>query len=243
MEIKNLDFSFSKGKSSDNKDLLFQALSLKIEPQKLTVFLGPSGCGKSTLLRILAGLQNVDPRFYLYQDLKASFVFQEANLLEWKSVAKNIMLPFLLLRKTPPVELFNEIVSLLNISDCLSKFPSELSGGQKMRVSIARALITEPHVLFMDEPFSALDEPTRLNLQEELKIIQRKLKMTILFVTHSFYEAVFLGDRVLVFSGSKPSSFMFDENKQQEFKDRFDPAYLSKVQDISKYFLGPKVEP
>ncbi len=157
MEIRNLNFSFPK------REILFKNFSLIIETNKFTVFLGASGCGKSTLLRILAGLQVVDPKSYHYKDFRSGFVFQDANLLEWKTSEQNIMLPFLLKQTPPPLTYFRELIGLLKISDCLKKYPSELSGGQKMRVSIARALIDQPKTLFMDEPFSALDETTRLN--------------------------------------------------------------------------------
>ena len=109
-----------------------------------------------------------------------------------------------------------------------------------MRVSIARALITQPQVLFMDEPFSALDEPTRLNLQDELKQIQQRFGMTILFVTHSFYEAAFLGDRVFILSSEKPARIVYDKNNSTDFLDRFEPAYQEKVKEISRYFSRPK---
>lgn len=105
-----------------------------------------------------------------------------------------------------------------------------------MRVSIARALITKPQTLFMDEPFSALDEPTRLKLQDELLLIQKKLKITILFVTHSFYEAAYLGDRILIFSSKKPTSFSYDQETQKTFSSHFDPEYQNKVKEISRYF-------
>ena len=231
MEVKNLTFSFDEAP-------LFQNLSVKIQNNQFNVFLGPSGCGKSTLLRIFAGLQKVKPDFFYYELKKASFVFQDANLLEWKTGYQNIMLPFLLSKVPEDLEKLKQIVDLLQISDCLSKYPSELSGGQKMRVSIARALITEPEVLFMDEPFSALDEPTRLNLQDEIRNIQKKLQMTILFVTHSFYEAAYLGDQILIFSKEKPSAIIYDEKNERQFTGRFESNYLRKVQQISDYFIS-----
>lgn len=232
MEIKNLTFSFENQPSKS----LFQSLNLKIEAEKLTVFLGPSGCGKSTLLRIFAGLLKGKSDFFHNDKKTESFVFQEANLLPWLTCQKNIMLPIDFASKTVEANYFSEVIQLLKIEDCLEKKPSDLSGGQKMRVSIARALMTKPQVLFMDEPFSALDEPTRLKLQDELLIIQKKLKMTILFVTHSFYEAAYLGDRILIFSSEKPTEFTYDQENQKNFKSRFEPEYQRKVQEISRYF-------
>jgi NitT/TauT family transport system ATP-binding protein len=232
MEVKNLTFSFER------QNPLFQNLSLKITPEQITVFLGPSGCGKSTLLRIFAGLQSVNPEFFHYENRKASFVFQEANLLPWMTGEKNIMLPFLFSKEKVDMDFFNEVVQMLKIKECLHQLPATLSGGQKMRVSIARALITRPQILFMDEPFSALDEPTRLNLQDEMLAIQKKMRMTILFVTHSFYEAAYLGDRVLIFSDRRPTWIVFDQEMLKNFKTRFEPEYQKQVQQISNFFIG-----
>lgn len=230
MEIKNLSFSF------EDQKLIFKDLSLQIKPDQLSVFLGPSGCGKSTLLRILAGLQKVDPDFFHYESKKASFVFQEANLLEWKTGYQNIMLPSLLSQVEVNRTFLNEIIQLLKISESLNKYPSELSGGQKMRISIARALITQPEILFMDEPFAALDEPTRHALQDEIKNIQKKFKMTIVFVTHSFYEAVYLGDRILIFSGNRPTDIVYDQLLEKNFTSRFDMNYQDQVKQITSVF-------
>lgn len=234
MEVKNLDFQFK-----NQPQPLFKNLSLQIQPEKLTVFLGPSGCGKSTLLRIFAGLQKVATQLALYQGKRASFVFQEASLLPWLTSEKNIMLPLKLSSEKIDLPYFEKIIRILKIQDCLEVHPTDLSGGQKMRVSIARALVTRPQVLFMDEPFSALDEPTRLKLQDELLEIQSQLKMTILFVTHSFYEAVYLGDRILILSNEKPVQVIYDQSMTKTFKSRFDLDYQKKVQEISTYFEGP----
>ena len=232
MEIKNLTFSFEHQSTGP----LFQNLNLKITPEKITVFLGPSGCGKSTLRRIFAGLLKVKSEFFFNEQKKEAFVFQEANLLPWLTSQKNIMLPIELANQSFDSRYFTDVLRLLKIEDCLLKYPADLSGGQKMRVSIARALMAKPEVLFMDEPFSALDEPTRLKLQDELLVIQKKFKMTILFVTHSFYEAAYLGDRILIFSSKKPTIFAYDQENNKSFTSRFEPDYQNKVQEISKYF-------
>ncbi len=235
MEIKNLHFSFK----NQQEHPLFRNLNLKIAPEKITILLGQSGCGKSTLLRIFAGLIPVKSNSFLHESKTESFVFQEANLLPWLTCKKNIMLPLELANNTHDVEYFSEIVKLLKIEDCLSKYPSQLSGGQRMRVSIARALITKPEILFMDEPFSSLDEPTRLKLQDELLAIQKKLRMTVLFVTHSFYEAAYLGDRILIFSSkdsSDSSAISYDQENLKKFSSRYDREYQLKVQEISQAF-------
>ncbi len=146
------------------------------------------------------------------------------------------MLPIELAGKKVVENDFEQIIQILKIKDILHLYPHQLSGGQKMRVSIARALITKPQVLFMDEPFSALDEPTRLELQDELLQIQERLKMTILFVTHSFYEAVYLADRMIILSGQKPSQIIYDQVQNKDFRTRFETNYQNKVQEISDIF-------
>jgi NitT/TauT family transport system ATP-binding protein len=234
MEIKNLDFSFGKTN-------LFKNLSLKIENQKLTVFLGPSGCGKSTLLRIFAGLLKTEPSF-IQNSFKASFVFQEANLLNWRTSEENIMLPFLLSKEKPPLKWIQDLTQKLKITECLQKYPHELSGGQKMRVSIARALATQPPILYLDEPFSALDEPTRMILQDELLELQKELQMTILFVTHSFFEAVYLADRILIFSATSPTAVVQDLSIQKNFLSRFDDSYQKQVRQVSSLFESSKLK-
>ncbi len=228
MEIKNLDFSFKNQKVLKN-------INLRIEPQKVHVFLGPSGSGKSTLLRLFAGLLKSSEVFLKPDQNQAkSFVFQEATLLPWKNVEKNILLPFEISSKKADLSSYKKLVQTLKISDCLQRYPDELSGGQKMRVSIARALVTQPKILFMDEPFSALDETTRLNLQDELLVLQKELQMTLLFVTHSYYEAAFLADRIIILSPEKPSQIIYDQSQNKTFKDRYDLAYLKKVQELAE---------
>ncbi|MBC7420754.1 MAG: ATP-binding cassette domain-containing protein [Bdellovibrio sp.] len=236
MELKNLDFKFS---SDANLKNLFQNLNLQIFPGQITTLLGPSGSGKSTLLRILAGLQKIsDQSSYIVQRFQTeSFVFQEATLLNWRFGYKNIMLPLELdHQKVIDQNYFEQIVQILKIKDILHLYPYQLSGGQKMRISIARALVTKPDVIFMDEPFSALDEPTRLDLQDELLQIQARLKMTIIFVTHSFYESVYLADRIVILSNEKPSRIVYDQVHNKNFVSRFEANYQSKVQEIAEIF-------
>ncbi len=234
MEINNLTFAFEKKKN------LFQDLSLDIQNGQTTVFLGPSGCGKSTLLRIFAGLQRLKSNQCLYQHERASFVFQDSNLLDWLTSIENIMLPSKLSQQAYNPQVLSRTIEFLKISACLRQFPHELSGGQKMRVSIARALVSEPKILFMDEPFSSLDEPSRFQLQDELKSIQKILGMTILFVTHSYFEAVYLGERIIMFSDEKPTAIIHDEQIENLFDSRFDPRYLEKVKKLSNFLGGGK---
>ena len=232
MVLKNFQLSF-------RGQLLFQNFDIAIVPLKTTVLLGPSGCGKSTLLRILSGL--TPPGAEISSELthrfqRQSFVFQEPRLLNWKTVLENILLPIELRRAQYDQGLTETILSQLNLTEMAHRFPDQLSGGQKMRVSIARALISQPEVLFLDEPFSALDEPTRHELQDLVLELKQKFQMTIVFVTHSFYEAAYLADRILILSNQKPTKIVFDESCQRLFKTRFEPDYYILTDRITGAF-------
>ena len=232
MVLKNFQLSF-RGQS------LFQNFSVEIIPLKTTVLLGPSGCGKSTLLRVLSGLTppGADSSCELTNRFKRqSFVFQEPRLLNWKTALENILLP-LELNHTPVDQALTQmILRQLNLTEVADLFPYQLSGGQKMRVSIGRALISQPEVLFMDEPFSALDEPTRHEFQDLVLTLKQKFQMTIVFVTHSFYEAAYLADRVLILSNQKPTKVVYDENSPRLFKTRFEPEYYFLTDKITRAF-------
>lgn len=178
-------------------------------------FLGPSGCGKSTALRMVAGLGEASsgsvkvfgksPQEIIKHTNDLAFVFQDANLLPWRTVLDNVLLP-LELRGTDRksrIEDAMKVLEMVGLKDHINSFPRQLSGGMKMRVSIARALAAKPKMLLMDEPFAALDEITRQTLQMELLDIWKKENTTILFVTHNVYEAVFLSSRIAVMS-SRP---------------------------------------
>jgi len=185
-------------------------VDLRIQPGEFVTLLGPSGCGKSTLLKMIAGLlEPSDGRLLLWRkpvaQLEASghklaFVFQEATLMPWARVAANVRLP-LDLAGVPRAEADERVrdalatVGLAKFGDTL---PRELSGGMQMRVSIARGLVVQPDLLLMDEPFGALDEITRNKLDSDLLELWQRKKLTIVFVTHSIYEAVYLSTRVVV---------------------------------------------
>ena len=176
-----------------------QAVDLRIEEGEFVTLLGPSGCGKSTLLKMIAGLLDPsDGRLLLWH--KLAFVFQAPTLMPWASVQGNVRLP-LDLGGVPRPEADARVadaLKLVGLDGFAAALPRALSGGMQMRVSIARSLVTEPHLLLMDEPFGALDEITRHKLDAELLGLWSQKKLTVVFVTHSIHEAVFLSSRVVM---------------------------------------------
>lgn len=187
-------------------------LDLSINEGEFISFLGPSGCGKSTALRMVAGLGEATrgkvevfgqtPKEVIKNSNDIAFVFQDANLLPWRTVLDNVMLPLELRNsnKKSQKETALRVLEMVGLKDHLKSYPRQLSGGMRMRVSIARALAAKPKMLLMDEPFAALDEMTRQTLQNELLEIWKKENTTILFVTHNVYEAVFLSTKIAVMS-------------------------------------------
>jgi len=200
-----------------------QPVDLTVAEGEFVTLLGPSGCGKSTLLRLVAGLSEpssgvveVAARFWVPASAgttsspsfrrtpessrpRTAFVFQQPTLMPWASVARNVRLPLDLegIRDEGRVE---DALRLVGLSEFAAAYPRELSGGMQMRTSIARALVTEPSLLLMDEPFGALDEITRNRLDRDVRELWSRRRLTVLFVTHSIYEAVFLSTRVVVMS-------------------------------------------
>ena len=182
-------------------------VSLTIRDASITTLLGPSGCGKSTLLRILSGLDSADTGTLDWNTAvpkpgDLGFVFQDATLLPWANVWDNIHLPFRIAGTPSPEvnEKIRGVISLVGLEGFEGHRPDQLSGGMRMRVSIARALATSPSILLMYEPFAALDEITRFRLNDDLLRIQEAINCTIVFVTHSVYEAVYLSDQIAVMS-------------------------------------------
>jgi NitT/TauT family transport system ATP-binding protein len=186
---------------------VLQSIDLTVAKKEFVSLIGPSGCGKSTILKLIAGLTlptsgaiRVDGRTPADARETISFVFQDATLLPWRTVRENIGLGLELEHK-PKALREKEIASLLEfvgLQHVAKAFPRELSGGMKMRVSIARALATNPRLMLLDEPFAALDEMTRDRLNEEILRLHAEQNWTAVFVTHSVPEAVFLSDRIVV---------------------------------------------
>ncbi|MBE0522970.1 MAG: ABC transporter ATP-binding protein [Methanosarcinales archaeon] len=186
-----------------------QNINIEVKDKEFVCIIGPSGCGKTTLLRIIAGLEKPDSGVVTLKNEPIlapgpdrGMVFQEYSLFPWRTVLKNITFS-LELKKIPKAErnkIANEYLELVGLEMFADSYPHELSGGMKQRVAIARALVNDPQVLLMDEPFGAVDAQTRNSLQQELLKIWEKEQKTIMFITHSVDEAVFLADRVMVFT-------------------------------------------
>jgi NitT/TauT family transport system ATP-binding protein len=180
-------------------------LDLDVHGGEFLSLLGPSGCGKSTALRIIAGLTEASHGSVTWADgagraKNIGFVFQEPTLMPWATAFGNVFLPLKLAgvaQKTAAPRV-TETLARVGLTEFAQAYPRELSGGMRMRVSIARALVTAPKVLLMDEPFAALDEITRFKLNDDLMSLWRELGMTVLFVTHSVFESVYLSQRVVV---------------------------------------------
>ena len=207
--LQDIDKTFGEGASSQVHAL--KQINLQVEKNEFISLIGPSGCGKSTLLRVVgdlvqpsSGAATVNGKSARQARLDQDYgiVFQAATLYDWRTVAKNVQLPLELMQysRAEKERLTQAMLALVELSDFAAHYPWQLSGGMQQRVAIARALAFEPSILLMDEPFGALDEMTRERLNLELLNIWRKTETTVLFVTHSITEAVFLSTRVMVMS-------------------------------------------
>jgi NitT/TauT family transport system ATP-binding protein len=220
-------------KTYDSGVMALGPFDLDIRRGEFVSLLGPSGCGKSTALRLIAGLAapsagsvQVSHRAGELQPRRGiGFVFQEPTLMPWTSVRENVRLP-LKLAHVPAADAdarVTEALSRVGLSDFADSYSRELSGGMKMRVSLARALVTDPDILLMDEPFAALDEITRFRLNNDLLTLWRDLGKTIIFVTHSVFESVYLSRRVVVMT-ARPGricaeiSVESDEPRSEDFR-------------------------
>ena len=185
---------------------VIRGMDLTIQAGEFLALLGPSGCGKSTLLRMIAGLDQPDAGTIVTEPpgdrFQKAFVFQDAHLLPWRNVLENAALPLELMGigNYERHQKARAALQQVQLSEALKRYPAQLSGGMRMRVSLARALVTEPQLLLLDEPFAALDEITRFHLDVQLRELWRARRMTVIFVTHSISEAAFLADRAVVMS-------------------------------------------
>ncbi|KYK44022.1 nitrate/sulfonate/bicarbonate ABC transporter ATP-binding protein [Bradyrhizobium liaoningense] len=235
-------------KAYDNGITALGPFDLTVRKGEFISLLGPSGCGKSTALRIIAGLSapssgtvrvarhegsvqpgHVQPGHiqpgHVQPGHGIGFVFQEPTLMPWTSVRENVRLPLRLARvpKADARARADEALASVGLADFADAYPRELSGGMKMRVSLARALVTDPEILLMDEPFAALDEITRFRLNNDLLALWRRLGKTVIFVTHSVFESVYLSQRVVVMT-ARPGRIQADiriepvEPRGEEFR-------------------------
>jgi NitT/TauT family transport system ATP-binding protein len=206
--IRNLRKSFRSQRSEDPIQI-FEEISFEVHPSEFISLVGPSGCGKTTFLRILDGLIPrddgeilLDGKTVIQPGPDKGFVFQDSSLLLWRTVIDNVILGLELqgVNKRAARKKAEQYIALVGLAGFEHHYPHELSGGMQQRVNLARALIIDPQVLLMDEPFASLDAQTREIMQAELLKMWNQAKKTVIFVTHQIEEAVFLSDRVVVFS-------------------------------------------
>lgn len=209
IEICSASFRYP-GNSS--RQYIFEDLSLEIAPGESVALLGPNGCGKTTLLHVAFGLYRSSQGMIKFKGNivekpldKGCLVFQSDALLPWRTVLENVCFPLEVhvMSREEKKQLAMDALQELGIADAYSKYINQLSGGMRQRVALARALVTMPEVLFLDEPYSALDAPTREYLQEEIVLERLRRKLTIVIVTHDVDEAVFLADRSIIFSAER----------------------------------------
>ncbi len=240
VSVRNVDKQYANG------TLAVSGANLEVREGEFISLVGPSGCGKSTLLRIIAGLGDATGGEVTVGGGKpgdagtrgqASFVFQEATLLPWRTVRHNVELPLELMGKpkTDWAGIVNSALEMVGLSSFERAYPRELSGGMKMRVSIARALVTDPRLLLMDEPFGALDEITRQRLNDDLMRVRDLTGATVIFVTHNVFEAVFLSSRVVVMSprpGRIISEILIDTPYPRQSDYRGTPEFAQHTREV-----------
>jgi len=231
------------GKAFRNGTVALAGVDLAIATGEFLSVLGPSGCGKSTLLRIIAGLTpTTSGRIDWRGDGLAGrigFVFQEPTLMPWATVWENVYLPLRLAGETrgAAARRIAELLAAVGLGGFERVYPRELSGGMRMRVSIARALVTEPALLLLDEPFAALDEITRFKLNEDLLHLWSERRCTIVFVTHSVFESVFLSNRIVVMRprpGRIVGEVAVDLPYPREDALRTAPEYSERCREVSR---------
>lgn len=241
LRINEVDKTFTGGV------VALRRFSLTVNEGDFIALLGPSGCGKSTALRLIAGLMRPTLGRVIWEGGQGTddlgVVFQEPTLMPWKTVAKNVWLPFRLRGKSfaSVRDRIMEALALVGLENFADSYPRELSGGMKMRVSIARALVTNPRLILMDEPFAALDEMTRQKLNDDLLSLKARTGATVIFVTHSVYESVFLSDRIVVMAarpGRVISEIEVNEPYPRGAEWRLSPEYLRVAQHTTETLHG-----
>ena len=237
--IENVTKSFTQ---EGKERVVLQNIDLNVDEGEFLCIVGPSGCGKTTLLRMIAGLDFPTQGRIMEGNTEISgpsqergYVFQQYSLFPWLNILENVTFGLELKGMGEEERLLKarEYLKMVGLSQAENSFPKELSGGMKQRVAIARSLVNDPHVILMDEPFSALDVQTRHKLQDELVRIWKEEQKTVIFVTHNVDEAVFLADRVVVLSrnpGKVIKSFKIDLNR---IRDRTAPRFLGLKKEIT----------
>lgn len=244
LEMQGVDKTFQGGVQALRK------MTLAVNDGDFISLLGPSGCGKSTALRLIAGLMPPTAGRIVWEGGMSAgdlgVVFQEPTLMPWATVAQNVWLPFRLRGKSmssvrAEVE---EALELVGLDGFAKAYPRELSGGMKMRVSIARALVTHPRLILMDEPFAALDEITRQKLNDDLLALKARIGCTVIFVTHSVFESVFLSDRIVVMAprpGRVVQEIAVDAPYPRDLGWRTSAAYGEYAMEVSKTLYAAMV--
>ena len=240
LEMSNVNKTF-------NGDVVaLKNMNLTVNSGDFISLLGPSGCGKSTALRLIAGLSSPSAGKITWaggqSENDLGVVFQEPTLMPWATVAQNVWLPFRLKGKSfaSVKDEIMEVLRLVGLEKFLNAYPRELSGGMKMRVSIARAMVTKPRLILMDEPFAALDEITRFRLNNDLLQLKSKIGCTVIFVTHSVFESVFLSDRIIVMA-ARPGRVIREVNvdapypRTEEFRTSAEYAALCRQASNALY--------
>lgn len=231
IELKNIKKAYTAGERKLN---VLKGINLQLREQSITVILGRSGCGKTTLLRLVGGLEDVDAGEIIFgASHKTAFVFQEPRLMPWLNVWDNVK--FGLKKQECNNEAIQSIIDTVGLHDFEKAYPNQLSGGMQQRVAIARALAYNPSFIMMDEPFAALDYFTRQQMQKELLRLQRERGVSILFVTHSIDEALFLGHKIVIIEdGQRKSEFMLDESNEE--RNLLEPKFIELKKEIMEQF-------
>ena len=252
LELDNVSYSYNK------KDLVIDNLSLKVNDNEFVTLLGPSGCGKTTILNLIAGfmipsggcikIDGKDQSNVSVNKRDIGIVFQEYALFPHLSVEKNILYPLNFKKekftKVEKRDKCEKILELFGLDELRNRLPDKLSGGQKQRVAVARALISEPKIILMDEPLSSLDYKFRLDLREEIKEILKNFKITTIYVTHDSEEAFFLSDKIAIMNKGKIEQYASSQDIYFKPKNEFVSTFISKCNrvflDFKTYYVRPE---
>jgi NitT/TauT family transport system ATP-binding protein len=254
VELSQVNMTFNRQGGQKGQTIALKDINLCIEPGEFVSLIGPSGCGKSTLLRLVGDLLqptsgdvivNGKPARQARQDQDYGIVFQAPVLFEWRSILKNVMLPLELhgFDAQQQADRAHELLAMVELSGFEQHYPWQLSGGMQQRASIARALAEQPKLLLMDEPFGALDEMTRERMNMELHRIWQNTQTSVIFVTHSISEAVFLSTRVVVMS-ARPGEILHDIPVRltvpRGIHTREEPAYFEHETEVREWLRRAK---